>query len=189
MMTQSFHDMCASSVSRQRPASWDPFRASRGGRHPDAGISSVCIRLLGMFGPWQDPARGSLAQRLVHAAVSGKPAALEGGFLECADDGVDLCYIKDVARAIALLQTAQKLSHDVYNVGSGRFTPNRELVAAIKGIVPRFKADLPPGRSPFPPLPIMETERLRADTGFSPTFDTLSAIQDYVEWLKAGNPK
>lgn len=153
-----------------------------------SGINSVCVRLLGMFGPWQDPA-GGLAPQLVHAALSGKPAALEGVFGGCADDEVDLCYIKDVARAIALLQTAEKLSHDVYNVGSGRLTPNRELVAAIEEVVPRFKADLPPGRSPYPPLPVMKTERLRADTGFSPTFDTRSAIQNYVEWLKAGNPK
>jgi UDP-glucose 4-epimerase len=154
-----------------------------------SGISTVCVRLLGMFGPWQDPASGGLAARLVHSAVSGKPAALEGVFLGSADDGVDLSYIKDVGRAIAQLQTAEKLSHNVYNVGSGRLTPNRELVAAIEGVVPRFKAVLPPGRSPVPPIPIMDTERLRADTGFSPTFDTRSAIRHYVEWLRAGNAR
>ncbi len=154
-----------------------------------SGISSVCVRLMGMFGPGQEPNAGSLAPRLVHAALGQKPPALEGVFGACADDGVDLCYIKDVARAIALLQTAEKLPHDVYNVGSGRLTPNRELVEAIEGAVPGFAADLPPGRSPGPPLPAMETGRLRADTGFSPAFDTGSAIRDYVEWLKAGNSK
>jgi nucleoside-diphosphate-sugar epimerase len=35
----------------------------------------------------------------------------------------------------------------------------------------------------------MDTERLRADTGFSPTFDTRSAIRHYVEWLGAGNTR
>jgi nucleoside-diphosphate-sugar epimerase len=35
----------------------------------------------------------------------------------------------------------------------------------------------------------METKRLQKDTGFSPKFDIQSAIQDYVDWLKAGNPK
>ena len=152
-----------------------------------SGISSVCVRLMGMFGPWQDPAFPSLPLRLTHAAVSGKPAALEGVFAGCADDEVDLLYIKDMARALALLQTAEKISHDVYNVGSGRLTSNRELVAAIEGAVPGFQADLPPGRSLA--LPVMETERLRADTVFTPTFDTQSAVQSYVEWLKAGNPK
>ncbi len=154
-----------------------------------SGISSVCVRLGGMFGPWWDPALRFLPPTLVHAAVNGQPANLEGVFLGSADDAFDLCYIKDAARAIALLQTAEKLQYDVYNISSGRLTPNRELVEATKKVVPGFKVDLPPGRSPFPPLPVMETKRLQADTGFTPKFDTRLAVQDYVDWLKAGNPK
>jgi UDP-glucose 4-epimerase len=154
-----------------------------------SGISTVCVRLVGMFGPGQDPRQSSLAARLVHAAVSGKPPDLEGTFGGFAEDGLDLCYIKDMGRAIALLQTAAKLPHDVYNVGSGRVTPNRELVEAIEEVVPGFKVDLMPGRWPGPPLPVLDTERLRVDTGFSPAFDIRSAVQNYVEWLKAGNSK
>ncbi len=105
------------------------------------------------------------------------------------DDAVDLLYIKDMARAIALLQTAQKLQYKVYNVASGKVTPNRELVNAVKRVAPDFKADLPPGHFPFPPLPLPDTKRLHADTGFSPKFDTQSAIRPYADWLKAGNPK
>jgi len=152
------------------------------------GISTICARLLGMYGPF-DGARLGLASRLVHAAVSGKPVNLEKVFFGNVEDAVDLCYIKDLARAIALLQTAEKLQYDVYNIGSGKLTPNRELVEAVKKVVPNFKVDLAPGHFPFPPLPLMETKRLQADTGFSPKFDTRSAIQDYVDWLKAGNPK
>lgn len=151
------------------------------------GISAVCVRLLGMFGPGQDQA--FLPQRLVHAAVSGRPADLEGAFYAKADDAVDVMYIKDVARAIATLQTAEKLSHSVYNVCSGTITTSREVVEAVKRAVPGFNVDLPPGRTPLPPLPLIEPGRLRADTGFKPKFDTFSAVQDYVDWLKAGNPK
>ncbi len=126
---------------------------------------------------------------MIHAAVNGQPANLEDVFGGSADDAFDLCYIKDVARGIALLHTAEKPQYDVYNIGSDRLAPNRELVEAIKRVVPNFKVDLPPGHSPFPALPVMETKRLQATTGFSPKFDTRSAIQDYVDWLKAGNPK
>ena len=77
-----------------------------------SGISSICVRLMGMYGPFQDSAQYSLAPRLVHAALDGKPPNLENIFLGNADDAVDLCYIKDVARAIALLQTAKKLQYD-----------------------------------------------------------------------------
>ena len=153
------------------------------------GISSICVRLMGMYGPFQDPEQGSLALRLVHSAVTGKPPDLENVFFGHADDAVDLLYIKDLARAIALLQTAEKLQYNVYNIGSGKPTTNHELVEEIKRAVPDFTANLPPGRFPFPPLPVMETKRLQADTGFSPKFDTRSAVQDYVDWLKAGNSK
>src|SRR5438094_2355124 len=152
------------------------------------GISTICARLMGMYGPFDGGMLG-LPSRLVHAAVSGKPLNLENVFFGNAEDSLDLCYIKDLTRAIALLQTTEKLQYDVYNVGSGSATPNRELVDAIKKAVPSFKADLPPGHFPFPPFPVMETKRLQEDTGFSPKFDAQSGIQHYVDWLKAGNPK
>jgi UDP-glucose 4-epimerase len=152
------------------------------------GISTICARLMGMYGPFDGNQLG-LESRLVHAAVSGKPANLENVFFGNAEDTGDLCYIKDLALAIALVQTAEKLRYDVYNIGSGKLTSNKEVVEAVKRVVPNFKVDFPPGRFPFPPLPLMETKRLQADTGFSPKFDTQSAIRHYVDWLKAGNPK
>jgi UDP-glucose 4-epimerase len=152
------------------------------------GTSTICVRLMGMYGPF-DGAQLGLAARLVHAAVSGKPPNLEDVFFGNAEDVLDLCYIKDMARAIALLQTSEKLQYDVYNISSGKLTPNRDLVEAVKRVMPNFKVDLPPGHFPFPPLPNAETKRLQADTGFAPKFDTQSAIRHYVDWLKAGNSK
>src|SRR2546428_4698922 len=152
------------------------------------GISTICARLMGMYGPFDGNQLG-LEARLVHAAVSGKPPNLETVFFGNAEDTGDLCYVKDLARAIALVHTAEKLQYDVYNIASGKLTPNSELVDAIKKAVPGFKADLPPGHFPFPPFPTMETKRLQEDTGFVPKFDARSGIQHYVDWLKAGNPK
>jgi UDP-glucose 4-epimerase len=143
-----------------------------------------------MYGPGQDPEQGlSLAAQLVHAALRGRPPNLENVFAGFADDALDLCYIKDMGRAIALLQTAEKLPHDVYNISAGKLTPNRELVEAIKEAVPGFQVDLPPGHWPGPSLPVLDTERLRVDTGYIPAYDVRSAIRNYVDWLKAGNAK
>ncbi|HEV2120913.1 MAG TPA: NAD(P)-dependent oxidoreductase [Candidatus Bathyarchaeia archaeon] len=153
------------------------------------GISSICCRLMGFYGPFQDVDQASVANRLVHAAVRGKPLDLEGAFFSFTDDAVDVLYIKDLARAVALLHTAEKLNYNVYNIGTGKATPNREFLESTKKAVPGFDATLPPGKFPFPAILIMNTKRLQADTGFTPKFDTQSAIQDYVDWLKAGNPK
>ncbi|HZD13457.1 MAG TPA: hypothetical protein VE177_08075, partial [Candidatus Binatus sp.] len=126
---------------------------------------------------------------LVHAAAHGKTPDLDNIFFGFTDDEVDTLYIKDLARAIALLQTAEKLQYNTYNIGSGKTTTNKELVDAVKKAAPGFNVNLPPGRFPFPSIPVMQTTRLQADTGFKPSFDVYSAVQDYVDWLKAGNPK
>src|SRR6266851_6855636 len=136
------------------------------------GISTICARLMGMYGPF-DGGQLGLAPRLVHAAVSGKPPNLKDVFFGHADDEGDSLYIKDMARAIALLQTTEKLQYDVYNIASGKLTPNSELVEAVKTVFPNFKVELPPGQFPFPPLPIIGTKRLREGTGFAPKFDTM----------------
>ena len=153
-----------------------------------SSISTVCARLGGMFGPGQPPS-GGVVSELVHAAVNGRPAALEGAFFAGAEDAGEYWYIKDLARAVAALHTSDKVNHQVYNVGPGRSTPNMEVVEAIRRVVPGAVLQLPAGKSPFPPLPVMDVERLRADTGFSPHYDIQSAIADYVGWLRAGNPK
>jgi UDP-glucose 4-epimerase len=153
-----------------------------------SGISSVCVRLAAMFGPGMNPDAPDLTARLPHAAVRGTTPSLKGVMLgTAADDAVDRCYIKDVGRAIALIQTSQKLANSIYNIGSGRSTSNLELVHALQEVVPGFMFDLPPGRNSPLQMPTVDTARLRMDTGFSPKFDTSSAIADYVGWLEAGN--
>lgn len=153
------------------------------------GISSICARLMGFFGPFQDMDQASVANRLAHAAVSGKPLDLKDTFFSNAEDAVDTIYVKDLARAVALLHTAEKLNHPVYNIGTGKKTPNSEFTDAIKKIVPGFNPELPSGRFPFPPLPTMSTKRLQEETGFIPKYNTLLGMQEYVAWLRAGNPK
>ncbi len=88
-------------------------------------VDCIEMRFGAMYGPNYDATRGGLAGRLVYAAVSGAKLGLEGlrGSVY-AEDGGDQCYIKDAARAVALLQSADKLSHRVYNVAAGRPTTN-----------------------------------------------------------------
>jgi UDP-glucose 4-epimerase len=108
-----------------------------------------------------------------------------------AEDATDLCYVKDCGRAIALLQLAPTLNHRTYNVASGRVTTNGEVAAAIRAVVPDARIDLPEGRDPDGPERDihLDVTRLRQDTGFRPAYDTGRAVADYVDWLRAGNPR
>ncbi|WP_238432943.1 NAD-dependent epimerase/dehydratase family protein [Micromonospora tarensis] len=100
-----------------------------------------------------------------------------------ADDGGDFCYAPDAGRAIALLSTADTLAHDVYNISGGQPFTNRQLVDAVRAVVPHAQLDLLDGRRDGPgPNPYLDISRLTTDTGFTPTFDLATAVTDYLAW-------
>ena len=159
------------------------------GWHTD--VECIEVRLAAMYGPNYDATRGLFIGRLVHAAVKGEIPDIEGirfGSVYAADGG-DHCYIKDAARGIALLQTANELNHKLYNVSSGRSTTNQDVVNAIKKVFPNFDVALPSGHMPGLPetLWYFDITRLREDSGFEPAFDLEAGIADYITWLQAGN--
>jgi UDP-glucose 4-epimerase len=167
--------------------------ASYVGMH--SNLECVEMRLGAIYGPNYDPARSSLVGRLVHAAAAGTSPDLDGirfGSIY-ADDGGDQCYVKDAARAVALLQTSTTLNHRVYNVGTGKAVANRDVVDAIRTLVPEFTASLPPGHLPGMPDEArgwyFDISRLREDTGYAPQFDIAAGVADYLAWLRAGNDR
>jgi UDP-glucose 4-epimerase len=153
------------------------------------GIEVVNYRISGIWGP-REP-HGALffaAPELVHAAARGTEpdlSALHGPAY--AEDALDLCYVRDCGRAIALLQTAAKLNHRTYNVASGRATSNAEIIAAIKDVVPDAEVDLPTGGTGGRTW--LDITRLHQDTGYEPAYDTRRAVADYLDWLRAGNER
>jgi UDP-glucose 4-epimerase len=145
------------------------------------GVDAICVRLAAVWGPrGRKESRFFATPGLINAAVSGgsSPTAY-------ADDAIDSLYVKDCARAIALLQTSAQLDHSTYNVGSGHATSNVDVVAAITRAVPGAELPLEPGRGPHGTLAYLDTTRLQAETGFVPEYDLDHAVADYVSWLDA----
>ena len=160
------------------------FAALAGG---SAGFEAVSLRIGTIWGPLGLPDSPFFAlPRLLSAAVWGedpdltppRPAAYAG-------DGTDLCYVKDCGRAIALLLTAQRLRHSIYNVSAGRLVRYSEVAAAINAAVPGAGITLPEGRNPDrPPGSYLDITRLREDTGFRPEYDVERAVPDYEGSLR-----
>ncbi|WP_447004601.1 NAD-dependent epimerase/dehydratase family protein [Saccharothrix isguenensis] len=153
------------------------------------GIEVVDYRISGIWGPGEP--HGALffaAPALVHAAARGTEPDLS--LLPApvyAEDALDLCYVKDCGRAIALLQLADRLNHRTYNVAAGRATSNAEIIAAIKDVVPDARVDLPTGgtgRASY-----LDITRIHQDTGYRPAYDTERAVAEYTAWLRAGNER
>jgi len=151
------------------------------------GLEIINLRISGAWGPLGHlPNFAFPAPQFVYAAATGTPVDLSGvgGRLK-ADDGLDLCYVYDIGRATALLQTAPTLTHDTYNVASGRMTTNAETIAAITSVVPDFSVTLDPGAT-VPPA-YLDISRLHADTGYIPNWDLERSVADYIAWFRASN--
>ncbi len=170
-------------VEEDRRASSGSSLRRRPARRSSASGSPASRGPLGHEGPVLRRARA------LHAAASGgKPLDLSALLIPPhLGDGLDLCYVKDTGRAIALIQLAGHLQHRTYNIASGRVTTNAEVIAAIREAVPEAKLSLPAGAArPGAPLDIT---RLRQDTGFEPEYDTVRAAAGYIAWLRAGNER
>jgi UDP-glucose 4-epimerase len=128
------------------------------------------------WGPGGNPMSPfTAAPQLVHAAARGTTpdfSALRSPAY--ADDGLDMCYVKDCGKAIALLQLAPRLSHRTYNIASGKVLTNRQVAAAIRRLIPDARIELPEGRSPAGSGQgiCLDISRLREDTGYQPAYDT-----------------
>jgi len=157
-----------------------------------AGIEILSYRI-SPWGPGGNPFSSFMAlPQLVRAAARG--TAPDFSTLRSpvyADDGLDVCYVKDGARAIALLQLAPRLNHRTYNIASGKLVANREVAAALKELVPDALIELPErGRSAGSGQPAwLDITRLREDTGYQPAYDTGRAVADYLAWLREGHDR
>jgi UDP-glucose 4-epimerase len=156
------------------------------------GLDVISVRPSAIWGPGgRSTSRFFALPALVHAAVREQPESGQPPQPLYAQDGGDLCYVKDCGRAIALLQTAPNLNHDTYNIGSGRVTTYSEVVAAIRDHVPEARFTVTDGRNPHgePADPFLDLTRIHQDTGYEPAYDIKTGVADYVAWLRAGHDR
>lgn len=156
---------------------------------PAAGLDVVNYRISATWGPGGHEDPFFPAPALIHAAARGTELDLSSqAGTPYAEDALDLCYVKDTARAIALLHLTDKLNHRTYNVASGRATSSADVIAAIRTVVPSADLTLPSHGSASP-APWLDITRLHEDTGYVPAYDTERAAADYIAWLRAGNDR
>jgi len=156
------------------------------------GIEIVNYRI-SPWGPGGNPASPfTAAPQLVHAGAGGTApdfSAMRSPVY--AGDGIDMCYVKDCGRAIALLQLAPRLSHRTYNIAAGKVLTNREVAAAVKRLAPDARIELPERPSPggSGQQVCLDISRLSEDTRYQPAYDTERAVADYIAWLRDGHER
>lgn len=153
------------------------------------GIEIINYRISAIWGPHGRASSPFFAApQLIHAAALGRDLDLAPMRLPVyAEDSIDMCYVKDCGRAIAELQLADRLNHRTYNVASGYATTNAEVIAAVKKVVPEARIELPTGGSGQQNY--LDITRIQQDTGYRPTYDTETAVADYIAWLRISSTK
>ena len=149
-------------------------------------LEIVALRIGTPFGPLYH-SLAAPTSRIIHAAAKGLPADFTGarGGAPHQDDDTGAFYVKDCARAIQLLQLAEKLTHRIFNISAERPMKYREFVEAVKKAVPSAQIDLPPGHGPRNrPNAYMDISRLKQEVGYQPEYSLERGVNEYIDWLK-----
>jgi len=149
-------------------------------------LEVVQLRIGTPFGPLYH-SLAAPTSRIIHAAAKGVPADFTGarGGAPHQEDDTGAFYVKDCARAIQLLQMADKLSQRIFNISSEAPMKYREFVEAVKKVVPNTQIDLPPGHGPRNrPNAYMDISRLKQEVGYQPEYSLEQGVREYIDWLR-----
>lgn len=131
-------------------------------------------------------AAGDLAGPVMHEvlaeALAGRPARVDPGILS--DN--DYVYAKDVAQGV-VLACEKPLKNRVYNLGSGFLGTPADVADAIRKAMPgaAVKVLSKPVIGPFwVHKQYLDITRAREDLGYSPHFDLVRGVADFVDELK-----
>jgi nucleoside-diphosphate-sugar epimerase len=149
-------------------------------------LDLAVVRLASPFGAFE---RDTGSRPLLSAINDWTRAALRGETLHIGGPATalrDPIYLDDVASGIAAVLLAERLPHDVYNVGWGRGATTEDTLAAIARVVPGVKIErVPdePARWPALTRGVLSADRLRRDLGWTPRYDLDSGVAAYAGWL------
>lgn len=152
----------------------------------EGGLSVTCFRIFTAYGPGQD--LGNLKQGMVSIYLAyllkGVPVPVTGSL----DRFRDLIYIDDVVDAWQKAVEKPETPNQVYNLGSGRPTTVRELLAALKRAF-ELPSDYPVEERPGYPSDqfglYADISKLEGDLGCKPRTQLIYGLRTMVTWAKS----
>lgn len=146
------------------------------------GLSIFIVRSSQTYGPLYTSGLNPL-QKMVENSVANKPTYLPEVH---PDDGNNIIYVKDCARAIGLVHLAKKPQFIIYNAGD-KYVTYGEMAEMVKKIINDAEINLGPGKKEKINEPIyLNMDRLNKEFKFLPEFDLENGIKDYIQWLRNG---
>ena len=150
------------------------------------GLSASTVRISWVFGPpiiSDQPMRGPIPSYLLRALQG--IAIREGG----AEFAASFTYVADAAAVLLAAATAPELRHPIYHLGHGVNFTAGQAAAAVRSAVPGAVIELTGGTEPWTRYTSLRGplagDRLRADTGYSPTHTLEAGVRAYADWMRA----
>ncbi len=159
----------------------------------DYKMDLVITRLSRIYGP--DYPEGRPITRMIAAALRGEQASLND---INGNEGHDLLYVRDCARAIAMVHFAQKPRHEIYNIGSGKLVKFSDVARTFEKLFPGLVLNLGKGeqgtRDAIDYVPktdydietCLDISRIKEEFGFVPEYDLEKGLSALIAWARDG---
>lgn len=145
-------------------------------------VDARIIRIFNTYGPRMRPNDGRVISNFVNQVLQGKPITVYG-------DGTQtrsFCYVDDLVRGIIVINTSQKTSGEVYNLGNPDEYTMLELAQVIKKTMDSG------AQIEFKPLPEDDPKRRKPDItkvtaqlSWKPTTSLQAGLQKTIEYYRS----
>lgn len=141
-----------------------------------------------IYGPLYTAGRNPIL-RMVTAVVKGESTVFKD---INENEGHDFVYVRDCARAHALIHCARKPKHDLYNIGLGRHHTYGDVARALEKVVPGTKIELASGvstitKTEFDIEACLDNSRIQEEFGYAPEYDLEKGLVALAAWVRDGS--
>lgn len=145
----------------------------------DHGVSTVCLRPTGVYGPYRETGSAQLYRNLIARPALGESSHIPQGNLR-----ISWLYVKDAARAFleAVSVPANVMSRLVYNI-PGEVATVREVAEVVGGLVPDAELTVGEEHDEWSAQSLDGTAA-KEDFGFEPRFDIAAGVRDFVNTVR-----
>ncbi len=148
----------------------------------------VITRPSRIYGPLYTAGRNPIL-RMVTAVVKGQPTVFDD--INPAE-GHDFVYVRDCARAHALIHCAEKPKHDLYNIGLGRHHTFSDVARTLEKLVPGTRIEMKSGsttitKTAFDIEACLDNSRIQEEFGYVPEYDLEKGLAALAAWVRDGS--
>ena len=104
----------------------------------------------------------------------------------------DFVYVRDCARAVAMIHLAGKPKHDLYNIGSGKLHSYGDVAQVLQKTIPGVSLKLGAGefvtitKTPYDINACLDISRIQEEFGYVPEYDLEKGISALAAWVRDG---